>query len=101
MLFQLLGPLEVQAPHGASVTLKPGKPSLVLAALLLERGRWVDLGSLIDSTWHDRPAPASAAGNLKTHICGLRRVLPPPANGDRIESRQGAYRIKKGRTRPS
>ncbi|MBB5851283.1 BTAD domain-containing putative transcriptional regulator [Amycolatopsis umgeniensis] len=88
MLFQLLGPLEVQA------TIKPGKPATVLAALLLDRGRWVGVDSLIDSTWHDRPAPVSAAGNLKSHICGLRRVLPPPASGDRIESRQGAYRIR-------
>ncbi|AUI60251.1 AfsR/SARP family transcriptional regulator [Amycolatopsis sp. BJA-103] len=94
MLFQLLGPLEVQAPDGAPATIKPGKPATVLAALLLDRGRWVAVDSLIDSTWHDRPAPVSAAGNLKSHICGLRRVLPPPASGDRIESRQGAYRIR-------
>lgn len=94
MLCQLLGPLEVQAPDGTPVTIKPGKPSLVLAALVLERGRWVGIDSLIDSTWHDRPAPASAAGNLKSHICGLRRALPPPASGERIESRPGAYRIR-------
>ncbi|MEV6908557.1 AfsR/SARP family transcriptional regulator [Amycolatopsis sp. NPDC051071] len=89
MLFQLLGPLEAQAPGGPSLAIKPGKPTTVLAALLLDRGRWVGVDKLIDATWHDRAAPASAAGNLKSYICGLRRALPET----RIESRPGAYRV--------
>ena len=89
MLFQLLGPLEARTPGGPSLAIKPGKPTTVLAALLLDRGRWVGVDKLIDATWPDRATPASAAGNLKSYICGLRRALPET----RIESRPGAYRV--------
>ncbi len=88
MLFQLLGPLEARTPGGPSLAIKPGKPTTVLAALLLDRGRWVGVDKLIDATWHDR-VPASAPGNLKSYVCGLRRALPQT----RIESRPGAYRV--------
>ncbi len=96
MLFQILGPLEAQAPGGRSLTIKPGKPTMVLTTLLLHHNRWVSVDKLIDATWHDRAMPASAAGNLKSYICGLRRSLPPAGNGTRIESRPGAYRIVVG-----
>jgi DNA-binding SARP family transcriptional activator len=93
MLFQILGPLEVKVPGHLPLAIKPGKPTTVLTALLLDRGKWVGVDRLIDATWHDRTAPASAGGNLKSYICGLRGALAPAAGGARIESRPGAYRI--------
>ncbi|UMP01302.1 AfsR/SARP family transcriptional regulator [Amycolatopsis sp. EV170708-02-1] len=93
MLFQLLGPIEVNAPGHPRLAIKPGKPATVLTALVLERGKWVDVDRLIDAAWYGRTAPASARGNLKSYICGLRRALAPAADRARIESRPGAYRI--------
>ncbi|MFD5243595.1 BTAD domain-containing putative transcriptional regulator [Amycolatopsis sp. NPDC058340] len=93
MLFQLLGPIEVNAPGHPALEIKPGKPATVLTALLLDRGKWVGVDRLIDAAWHGRTAPASARGNLKSYICGLRRALAPAADRARIESRPGAYRI--------
>ncbi len=94
MLFQVLGPLEGRTPGGPPLAIKPGKPTTVLAALLLDRDRWVGVDRLIDAAWTGRTPPASAAGNLKSYVCGLRQVLPPARSGTRIESRQGAYRLR-------
>lgn len=93
MLFQLLGPIEVTVPGRPPLAIKPGKPTTVLTALLLDRGKWVGVDRLIDAAWYGRAAPASAGGNLKSYICGLRRALAPAADRTRIESRPGAYRI--------
>ncbi|WET82422.1 AfsR/SARP family transcriptional regulator [Amycolatopsis sp. QT-25] len=93
MLFQVLGPLEARTPAGSDLAIRPGKPTTVMTALLLDRGKWVSVDRLIDVTWEGRPPPASAWGNLKSYICGLRTALSPVANRVRIESRQGAYRI--------
>lgn len=89
MQFHVLGPLEVSSPHGA-VKLKPGKPTKLLAALLLHRGTWVSMDRLIDLIWHEQAIPPSAAGNVKSYVCGLRRALPE----SRIDSREGAYRVR-------
>ncbi|WP_370948692.1 BTAD domain-containing putative transcriptional regulator [Amycolatopsis sp. cg5] len=89
MHFHVLGPLEARSADGSAVKLKPGKPTKLLAALLLHRGTWVSMDRLIDLIWQDQAVPASAAGNVKSYVCGLRRVLPEP----RIESRDGAYRV--------
>ncbi|WP_206789067.1 AfsR/SARP family transcriptional regulator [Amycolatopsis sp. MtRt-6] len=93
MLFHILGPLEAHAPGGRELAIKPGKPTAVLAALLLERGKWVGVDRLIDAAWPDRTPPASARGNLKSYVCGLRATLAPAASGARIESRPGGYRV--------
>ncbi|MEU3626187.1 hypothetical protein BS329_37540 [Amycolatopsis coloradensis] len=93
MLFQVLGPLEARTPAGSELAIRPGKPTTVMTALLLDRGKWVSVDKLIDVTWDGGPPPASAWGNLKSYICGLRTALSPVENRVRITSRQGAYRI--------
>ncbi|SDW25469.1 DNA-binding transcriptional activator of the SARP family [Amycolatopsis xylanica] len=90
MHFHVLGPLEARSAEGAAVTLKPGKPTKLLAALLLHRGTWVSMDRLIDLIWPDQAVPPSAAGNVKSYVCGLRRALPE----SRIDSREGAYRVR-------
>ncbi|MFE5565015.1 BTAD domain-containing putative transcriptional regulator [Amycolatopsis japonica] len=92
MMFQILGPLVATTPGGTALAIKSGKPTTVLTALLLNRGKWVGVDRLMDLTWEGRP-PTSARGNLKSYICGLRAALSPASEHETIESKPGAYRI--------
>jgi DNA-binding SARP family transcriptional activator len=89
VLFHVLGPLEARGHEGAVLELGAGKPATVLATLLLHPNAWVRADQLIEATWHEQVAPASAEANLKTYVSNLRRVLPTP-----IDSRPGAYRLR-------
>ena len=55
--FRLLGPLEATV-GGRPLALPPGKPSAVLARLLLDTGRVVPLETLIAGLWAEAPASA-------------------------------------------
>jgi DNA-binding SARP family transcriptional activator len=89
VLFHVLGPLEARGHEGAVLELGAGKLATVLANLLLHPNAWVRADQLIEATWHEQVAPASAEANLKTYVSNLRRVLPSP-----IDSRPGAYRLR-------
>ncbi|MER5601386.1 BTAD domain-containing putative transcriptional regulator [Streptomyces sp. NPDC002265] len=56
-----------------------GSPKVrtLLAALLLEAGRVVSVGSLKDTLWGGAP-PASAQASLHNHVTRLRRLLDDP-----------------------
>ncbi|MFE5770304.1 BTAD domain-containing putative transcriptional regulator [Streptomyces sp. NPDC056485] len=75
-LFRLLGPVRVGLPGGPAV--RPGPPhrQAVLATLLLRRRRPLTVAELLAAVWGD-DAPASAAGNLRTHLWELRTLLEP------------------------
>ncbi|MFF3650927.1 BTAD domain-containing putative transcriptional regulator [Streptomyces sp. NPDC002181] len=75
-VFRLLGPVRVGLPGGPAV--RPGPPhrQAVLAALLLRRRRPLTVAELLAAVWGD-DAPASAAGNLRTHLWELRTLLEP------------------------
>lgn len=88
MRFHVLGPLEVTTATGAPVGLSAGKPTTLLAVLLLHANSWVKIDDLIDAIWHERAVPASALRNLRSYVWRLRQPL-----GDRVESRAGAYRV--------
>ncbi|MGY0068746.1 AfsR/SARP family transcriptional regulator [Streptomyces sp. QTS137] len=80
--FAVLGP--VRAWRGTR-ELDLGSPQqrVVLALLLLRRGRPVPLGELLDAVWGERP-PAAAVSVLRTYVSRLRKVLEPgrdPAAG--------------------
>ncbi|AXB43221.1 AfsR/SARP family transcriptional regulator [Amycolatopsis albispora] len=92
MLFHTLGPLEVHGRDGEVHRLGHGKAATLLATLLLRPNAWLTSAQLIEATWQDAAAPASAESNLKTYVWQLRRVLGEA----RIESAPGRYRLRLG-----
>jgi DNA-binding SARP family transcriptional activator len=86
--FRLLGPLEVIA-EGTPVVLPGGKPSALLARLLLDAGRIVSVEALIDSIWGGRE-PASAHKVLQVYVSQLRKALGP----GEIETRAPGYGLR-------
>jgi DNA-binding SARP family transcriptional activator/DNA-binding CsgD family transcriptional regulator len=88
MRFHVLGPVEVTTAKGTPVELNSGKPTTLLAVLLLHANSWVTIDDLIDAIWHQKATPASALRNLRSYVWRLRQSL-----GERVESRAGAYRI--------
>lgn len=93
MFFQVLGPVEARSADGTALALRPGKPAKLLTLLLLHRNVWVSTDAVVDALWPDRNPPASAPGNIKTYVCGLRRVVGSAG----IQSRAGSYRVVTGR----
>jgi DNA-binding SARP family transcriptional activator len=77
---RLLGPLTVSC-NGQAVPLRRAKERALLAALLLNVGRPVSSGTLIEALWGDEPPP-SAPASLQTHMMRLRRSL-----GDGVRAR--------------
>lgn len=75
--FHLLGPLVVTA-DGRPVPLGGAKQRVLLAHLLLNAGRTVPPGQLVDTIWPSDP-PTSATANLQTYVWRLRRLLPEGA----------------------
>ncbi|WP_042163611.1 BTAD domain-containing putative transcriptional regulator [Streptomyces sp. NBRC 110035] len=73
--FAVLGP--VRAWRGKR-ELDLGSPQqrVVLALLLLRRGRPVPLGELLGAVWGEEP-PAAAVSVLRTYVSRLRKVLEP------------------------
>ncbi|MEU7575151.1 BTAD domain-containing putative transcriptional regulator [Micromonospora sp. NPDC049240] len=72
--FGLLGPVTMHL-DGNAVALPAGRTQLLLAALLLNRGRRVSTKRLLGDLW-DEPPP-SASGNLRTYVTRLRSLLGP------------------------
>jgi DNA-binding SARP family transcriptional activator len=74
---ELLGPL--RALRGdAEVPLGPPRQRAVLAVLLLQEGRPMTFGALVDAVWGDRP-PAQVRNLVQKYVSGLRRALGPQA----------------------
>jgi DNA-binding SARP family transcriptional activator len=71
--FRLLGPLEAIADD-KPLALPGGKPSALLARLLLDVGKVVSVEALVDSLWGER-APPSAQKVLQVYVSQLRKVL--------------------------
>ncbi|WP_448699708.1 BTAD domain-containing putative transcriptional regulator, partial [Streptomyces avidinii] len=55
---------------------RPPLAAALLTTLLLRHGRRGSTQALIDAVWGDA-APAAAAGALRGHVAGLRRVIEP------------------------
>lgn len=90
--YRLLGPLEV-ADDDRPVTVPSAQQRLLLAMLLVEAGRTVDAGALIDALWGDR-LPGDPAAALRTQVSRLRRRLGSGAS-DLITDEVG-YRLVVG-----
>ena len=85
--FRLLGPLEA-SERGRPVALPPGKPSALLARLLLDVNRVVPAETLVEALWGETP-PASARKVLQAHVSQLRKAL----GAGRIDTRAPGYAL--------
>src|SRR5581483_8920045 len=86
--FSLLGPLQA-AEDGRPLQLPPGKPSALLARLLLDANRVVSAETLVEGLWGESPPP-SAGKVLQAHVSHLRKLL----GRERIETRPPGYALR-------
>ncbi|MGH9272942.1 MAG: BTAD domain-containing putative transcriptional regulator [Ilumatobacteraceae bacterium] len=84
----LLGPLWVTV-GGQEVVISGARRRDVLIRLLLNEGRPLESGQLLESVW-EGDAPAGAANSLQAHIGYLRRQL----GGGRLVTSGRAYRLE-------
>jgi predicted ATPase/DNA-binding SARP family transcriptional activator len=85
----VLGPVEVQAPDRAPVTLPPSVRSL-LARLALSPGRLLPADTLTDALWGEG-LPVDAANALQTRVSKLRRALAAAGVGDVVRTQAPGY----------
>ncbi|MFD9697486.1 BTAD domain-containing putative transcriptional regulator [Lentzea sp. NPDC059081] len=90
--FRLLGPVEAVVGD-RSVPLGGLKPQVLLAALVLERGRVVSAHRLVELVWGDDP-PSSARALIQTYVSKLRRALADHGAPDVIQSRSQGYLVR-------
>jgi DNA-binding SARP family transcriptional activator/tetratricopeptide (TPR) repeat protein len=90
--FRILGPVRLSIA-GRTTTVGEPRQQAVLAALLLEPGRTVDVDTLVDRVWGDFPPP-QARRSLQAHITRIRRALESAEPGGALLAREGsAYRL--------
>ena len=87
--FGILGPLRV-VHAGRKLTCAGHRQRAVLAALVVEAGRPVALGKIVEAVWGDRP-PASAVANVHTYVNRLRRDLADIGLSGRVVTEGGGY----------
>ena len=83
---RLLGPVQV-VRAGREVGLGGPRPRAVLALLVLEAGRVVPAGRLMEEVWRGSPPPG-AAKTLRSYVSRLRALLAPDAA---LVARGGGY----------
>ena len=88
MEFRILGPVQA-VRAGRDLGLGGPKQRAVLALLLLDAGRTVPAGHLIEALWRGSPPPG-AAGTLRSYVSRLRVLLGPDAV---LAARGGGYAI--------
>jgi DNA-binding SARP family transcriptional activator len=82
---RLLGPVQV-IRAGREIPLVGPRPRAVLALLVLETGRVVPVGLLVEEVW--RNSPPRAAKTLRSYVSRLRTLLDPDAT---LVARGGGY----------
>ncbi|WP_434446816.1 AfsR/SARP family transcriptional regulator [Lentzea sp. E54] len=90
--FRLLGPVEA-VMGGRPVPLGGAKPQVLLAALVLERGRVVSASRLVELVWRDDP-PTSARSIIQTYVSKLRKALADHGAHDVIVTKPPGYLIR-------
>jgi DNA-binding SARP family transcriptional activator/tetratricopeptide (TPR) repeat protein len=93
MRFRVLGTLEVRSPDGPC-RLAATKQRSLLAVLLLNANRPVDIGRLVEALWPDG-APRTAPVALRTYVSALRRILGLAGRSDlpRLATVPGGYQL--------
>ena len=87
---RLLGPVQV-VRAGREVGLGGPRPRAVLALLVLEAGRVVPAGRLVEEVWRGSPPPG-AAKTLRSYVSRLRALLAPDAA---LAARGGGYVLER------
>ncbi len=92
MRFGVLGPLAVWTDAGAPVRVRESKVRALLAVLVLNAGREVPLGRIVETLWEGAP-PADPANTVQTKVSQLRRALRAAEPGARalVVRRGGGY----------
>ena len=85
---RLLGPVQV-VRAGREIRLGGPRPRAVLALLVLEAGRVVPAGRLVEEVWRGSPPPG-AAKTLRSYVSRLRALLDPDAT---LTARGGGYAL--------
>ena len=83
---RLLGPVQV-ARAGREAGLGGPRPRAVLALLVLEAGRVVPAGRLVEEVWRGSPPPG-AAKTLRSYVSRVRALLSPDGT---LAARGGGY----------
>ena len=83
---RLLGPVQVLRA-GREIGVGGPRPRAVLALLVLEAGRVVPAGRLVEELWRGSPPPG-AAKTLRSYVSRLRALLGPDAA---LAARGGGY----------
>jgi SARP family transcriptional regulator, regulator of embCAB operon len=93
--FGVLGPLQMSI-GGALVPLGTPKQRAVLAVLVVNANRPVDIDTLIGAAWNQRP-PAGARATLHAYISNLRRLMSCAGiDRARLASAPPGYRLSIG-----
>ena len=91
--FSVLGPLEVRH-RGELVPVRGSRERAVLAVLLLEEGRLVPLGRLVEAVWDGEP-PRAAEKAVRNAVSALRgRFAHAEASAALIETDPAGYRLR-------
>lgn len=90
MRFAVLGPLHVTVGE-RTVDLASAKQRRLLIALLIDAGRVVSTGQLIDALWGEDP-PATALESLRTYVYRVRSRLGD--DGTRLQTRPPGYLLQ-------
>ena len=77
MQIALLGPTELHAPSGETLTVASRRQRQLLVVLSLSHGRTVTKDRLIDLLWPD-VMPSDPSATVQTNVSRLRRVLAEP-----------------------
>ncbi|CCH32452.1 BTAD domain-containing putative transcriptional regulator [Actinosynnema sp. NPDC047251] len=97
MLLRVLGSLEFEGADGSPVVPAARKQRVLLSRLLLHANESVRVEQLVDALWEDGP-PSSAAGNIKTYVWNLRRLMGPGGDTSRRIARDpDGYRLQVAR----
>jgi DNA-binding SARP family transcriptional activator len=95
MEFRVLGPVEIRAGD-RTLDVGHARQRAVLVVLLLDLGRVVPAGRLIDRVWGEDP-PAAVRNALYGYIGRLRAILASTADGHAaLSRRQGGYLLEAG-----
>lgn len=86
MLFRLLGRVQIDTANG-TFPIQSAPVRGVLAALLLEEGRFIPVGKLLNALWND--PPSSARQNLRLYIARLRTQLAALSLQERLITLRG------------